>query len=78
MTEGSGKGKFYTGDYAGLAMEDVVHLKVLSVCAICKQPKNIYTMMPVIQEQVCGGCKIGWPKWALESNRMFITDKGDK
>lgn len=75
MTAGSAKGKFYTGIYAGLDERDIVHTKVLSTCIMCGEPKNIYILVPVLQEQVCLGCHHGWPRWSIESNRTFITDK---
>lgn len=78
MTKGSSEGKFYTGIYAGLDERDIVHLLVPSTCAICGEMKNLYVLIPVIQNQVCQGCHKNWPRWVIEANQMFITKEGGK
>ena len=62
MCESSNKGWF---NFAGLQVNEVTRLKELSTCDKCKQPANLYVLIPALQMWVCERCRRKFWLWGL-------------
>ena len=56
----SNKGFF---NFAGLQIDDIVRLKELSTCDRCRQPANVYVLIPALQMWVCKKCRSKMHLW---------------